>query len=110
MFKNFNEKRFKQTYSNLFEDRLELEYDSLLQKKMNRRCHTFNVLESKAKINSYHFKTEESPEQARQRHTEIQLSAPKTERKKNLLGVDSKKKVVVKYNEKKVVGKEIPHH
>ena len=44
MFKNFNEKRFKETYSNLFEDKLEVDYQNLYQNKSKKRCHTLHVI------------------------------------------------------------------
>jgi hypothetical protein len=46
MFRNFNERRFKETHSNLFEDQLELDYPHLYQNK-KQRCQTLNILDSK---------------------------------------------------------------
>ena len=46
MFRNFNERRFKDTHSNLFEDQLELDYPHLYQNK-KQRCQTLNILNNK---------------------------------------------------------------
>lgn len=47
MFRNFNERRFKETTSNIFEDQLELDYPHLYQNKDSKRCHTLHILESR---------------------------------------------------------------
>lgn len=47
MFKNFNEKRFKETYNNIFEDKLELGYENLYQNKKSKRCNTLHMIETK---------------------------------------------------------------
>lgn len=47
MFRNFNERRFKETTSNIFEDQLELDYPNLYQNKASKRCQTLHVLDKR---------------------------------------------------------------
>ena len=59
IFKNFNEKRFKETYANLFDDQLEVAYPHLYHNRASKRCYTLHVLDPKPTTPAF-LKTEQS--------------------------------------------------
>jgi len=108
MFRNFNERRFKETHCNLFEEQLELGYPHLYQNK-KQRCHTLNVLDNRQEKAIEYLRTNDSRTHTHTLTHDAQTTAHKTPKKRQLLVQSARKQPLLYFNEKKAVGAAIPH-
>lgn len=107
MFRNFNERRFKETTSNIFEDQLELDYPNLYQNKISKRCQTLHVLDKREHKVIHDLRSNEFAITAHQ-NSSVSTTARQTPYKRQPLIQSARKKQFIYFNEKKTVGPPIP--